>query len=65
MKRFAFFCFLLITTLAYAQNDSIRKIEPRKETSFTSGDVLLIGLAALALLVAIYFLFRRARGTRN
>lgn len=65
MKRFVFFCFLLMATIARAQADSIRKIEPHKETSFTSEDVLLIALAALALLVAIYFLFRRAKGTRN
>lgn len=54
-----------MATIARAQADSIRKIEPHKETSFTSEDVLLIALAALALLVAIYFLFRRAKGTRN
>jgi hypothetical protein len=65
MKRFIVLCFLVITTLAQAQSDSIRKIEPDKKTSFTNQDLILIALAALALLIAIYFLFRRARGTRN
>ena len=65
MKRFLFFCFLLITALSYAQVDSTRKIEPAQETSYTNKDLLLISLVGLALLVAIYFLFRRARGTKN
>jgi hypothetical protein len=56
---------LFFATLAYAQSDSIRAIEPNKKTSYDSKDLILIALAALALLVAMYFLFRRAKGTRN
>jgi hypothetical protein len=65
MKKFFTFCFLFFATLAYAQSDSIRAIEPNKKTSYDSKDLILIALAALALLVAMYFLFRRAKGTRN
>jgi len=65
MKKLLTFCFLVFTALAYAQNDSVRAIEPNKKTSYDSKDLILIALAALALLLAIYFLFRRAKGTRN
>ena len=65
MKRLVLFCLLVFTTMAYAQIDSIRAVEPAKETSYTNKDLLLISLAGLALLLAIYFLFRKTRGTRK
>jgi hypothetical protein len=65
MKKVLTFCFLFFITLAYSQGDSIRAVEPNKKTSYDSKDLILIALAALALLVAMYFLFRRAKGTRN
>jgi len=54
-------CFLLLSTAVYCQLDSTRIIEPNKVTSYTNKDLILIALASLALLIAIYFLFRRAR----
>jgi hypothetical protein len=53
--------FLLVATFLQAQIDSVRKIEPNRETSYDNHDLLLLSLAALAILIAIYFLFRRGR----
>ena len=61
MKKGLLPCFLLLSTIVYSQVDSTRMIEPGKETSYTNKDLLLIALASLALLIAIYFLFKRAR----
>jgi hypothetical protein len=65
MKRLPFFCCLLISTFVQAQSDTARVIEPGQQTSYTNKDLLLISIAGLALLLAIYFLFRRLRKTRN
>jgi hypothetical protein len=65
MKRLLLFCFLLVSTFVYSQSDTSRIIEPGHQTSYDNKDLLLISLAGLALLLAIYFLFRRTRGTRN
>jgi hypothetical protein len=65
MKSAFTFSLLLAAAFAHAQLDSVRQIEPNRQTSFDNQDLLLISLAALAILLAIYFLFRRARRTRN
>ena len=66
MKQVCIFSFCLLTaTFAYAQGDTTRVIEQGQKTSYNNKDLLLISLAGLALLLAIYFLFRRTRGTRN
>jgi hypothetical protein len=65
MKRLVLFCLLLISTMAYSQSDTSGVIEPGQQTSYDNKDLLLISLAGLALLLAIYFLFRRTRGTKN
>jgi hypothetical protein len=65
MKRLLFFCFLSISTFVQAQGDTARVVEPGQRTSYTNKDLVLISIAGLALLLAIYFLFRRVRGTRN
>ena len=65
MKRNILFLSLLISTLAYSQVDSVRAIEPEQETSYDNEDLLLISFAGLALLLAIYFLFRRSKNRRN
>jgi LPXTG-motif cell wall-anchored protein len=65
MKRLILFCFLCITVLAYSQSDTTRVIEPGHQTSYDNKDLLLISFAGLALLLALYFLFRRTRKTRN
>ena len=64
MKHFAAFLLVLITSGAYSQ-DTPRTIEPGHQTSYDNKDLLLISLAGLALLLAIYFLFRRSWGTKN
>ncbi|GEM_PF-1638856 len=65
MKKLITLSFLFFITVAYSQTDSVRPIEPGQQTSYDNKDLLLISLAGLALLLAIYFLFRRARKTRN
>lgn len=65
MKPILTFCLLFLASFANAQLDSLRQVEPERQTSFDNQDLLLISLAALAILIAIYFLFRRARKTRN
>ncbi|HEU4632409.1 MAG TPA: hypothetical protein VFS22_00400 [Flavisolibacter sp.] len=65
MKRLLLVTSLLISALVFAQGDTSGTIEPGHQTSYTNKDLLLISLAGLALLLAIYFLFRRTRGTRN
>lgn len=39
-------------------------VAPEHQTSYNNQDLLLISLAALALLMAMYFLFRRRRHRR-
>jgi hypothetical protein len=58
-------CALPFTFYAFAQTESPRVIEPERKSSYDNEDLLLITLAALALLMAIYFLFRRSRGKKN
>jgi len=65
MKKLLSFLFLLWAELAYSQADSSRMIEPGHQTSYNNKDLLLISLAGLALLLAIYFLFRKTRKTKN
>jgi LPXTG-motif cell wall-anchored protein len=54
---------LLMPFHLFAQ-EAGRQIEPGQETSFTNKDLLLLALAGLAILMAIYFLFRKARKKR-
>lgn len=65
MKHVITICFLFLTAMAQAQLDTVPQVEPNRETSYTNQDLLLISFAALAILIAIYFLFRRVRKTRN
>jgi len=63
MKQLLFILLLLFSFAVKAQ-DTIRQVEPGLETSFSNRDLLLLALAGFAVLVAIYFLFRRARRRR-
>ena len=64
-KLVLFVSALPFTLSSLAQSESPRVIEPEHKTSYDNEDLLLITLAALALLMAIYFLFRRSRGKKN
>jgi uncharacterized membrane protein len=61
MKSILLSAFLLFQLAAFAQLDTAGSVEPYRETSYTNKDLLLLALAGLAILMAIYFLFRRAR----
>jgi LPXTG-motif cell wall-anchored protein len=64
MKRLIFFYLLLINVAASAQNTPAtnpKLPEPDLETSYDSEEILIIALVGLALLLALYFLFRRTR----
>ena len=63
MKKLIAIPALLLAFISGAQ-DTIRKVEPELETSFTNEDLLLLALAGFAVLIAIYFLFRRAKKRR-
>jgi hypothetical protein len=52
--------FMTITT-ANAQIDSIRVIEPDKETSFENYELLIIAIAGFLILLGVYFFFKRSR----
>jgi hypothetical protein len=57
--------FLTIAPLwVCAQTNDLKPVEPEAQTSFTNQDLILIALASFALLIAIYFLFRRAKKRR-
>ncbi|MES2881387.1 MAG: hypothetical protein V4676_04505 [Bacteroidota bacterium] len=65
MKKVLVLCILIISAFAQAQVDSVKVIQPEQENSYNSTDLLLISLAGLAILLSIYFLFKRARGKRR
>lgn len=52
---------LLLPVVALSQPESTRVIEPGQQTSYTNKDLILLAAAAFAVLVAAYFIFRRAR----
>lgn len=64
MKKITLLCILFISAIAQAQGDSTNVVQPEQENSYNSTDLLLISLAGLAILLSIYFLFKRARGRR-
>lgn len=59
MKAFLAFLCLLFFAPAMAQ-DSVDVVTPR-ETSFENYDLLILALVTLAVLIAIYFLWRRRK----
>ena len=61
MKLFFLFCFVFLSHVCFAQIDSIRVIEPDKETSFENYELLIIAVLGLLLLMGIRFLFKRTR----
>jgi hypothetical protein len=62
MKRLLIACLFLLSLSALAQNDTSRAVEPQMETSYDNMELLIIALVGLALLIAMYFFFRKTRG---
>jgi hypothetical protein len=50
--------------LLFAQADSIRKIEPERETSFDNYELLIIAILGLLILMGLRFWFRRRHNKR-
>jgi hypothetical protein len=61
MKYLLLACFSILSFLCYSQADSIRTIEPGRETSFENYELLVIALLGLFLLIGLWFWFKRAR----
>lgn len=67
MRYLALALLLLFQLRMYAQDpvDSTNLVSPNPETgietSYTGSEILLMGLAALAVLIAAYFLYRRRK----
>jgi hypothetical protein len=54
--------FLSVTAIvSFAQTDSIRAIEPDRETSFENYELLIIAILGLLLLMGLRFWFKRTR----
>ena len=51
----------LLSFVSFGQADSMRKIEPDKETSFDNYELLVIAILGLLLLIGLRFWFRRTR----
>ncbi len=56
---------LLSCYFSLAQTDSLKPVEPNKETSYDNQELLIIALVGLALLLVLYFFFRRTRRFRR
>jgi hypothetical protein len=57
--------FIFLTTLVpYASFAQEKPVEPM-QSSYENKDLILLAVAAFAVLVAIYFLWRRAKKRRN
>ena len=62
LKSFFLVCFSLLATAVFAQPiDSVRVIEPDRETSFENYELLIIAIVAFLLLIGLRFWFRRTR----
>lgn len=62
MKYLLLVCFALITVAALSQPiDSVRVIEPDRETSFENYELLIIAILGLLLLMGLRFWFKRTR----
>ena len=64
MKYLVWLYLSFLTRLSFAQ-DSIRKIEPNKKTSFDNYSLLIMAVVGLVLLVVLRFWFKRERERRR
>ena len=61
MKPVLSFYFLFLSLFVQAQTDSIREVEPDRETSFENYELLIIAILGLVLLMGLRFWFKRTR----
>lgn len=61
MKYLLFISFFFCSFFCFAQADTVRMIEPKKETSFTNYEVLWIALLGLLVLIGLWFWFWKTR----
>lgn len=61
MKKSRFVLLLSLLALSSAAQDSLQPVEPGMETSGTNTELLYVALAGLALLLLVYFMWRRRR----
>ena len=59
MKKIISFLLILVLPLLMLAQDT--PVEPGMETSFDNTELLVVALVGLALLLALYFFFRRRR----
>lgn len=61
MKFFLSACFFFTALFSFAQIDSVRVIEPDRETSFENYELLLLAILGLVVLIGLWFWFKRTR----
>jgi hypothetical protein len=61
MKRLPLFLLFFFSLQAFAQADSVRKIEPGQQTNFDKYELLIIAMVGLLLLMGLRFWFKRTR----
>ncbi|WP_121352897.1 hypothetical protein [Flavisolibacter nicotianae] len=61
MKYLLAACFSFPVLFLFAQTDSVRKIEPDKESSFDNYELLVIAIVGFLLLMGLRFWFKRTR----
>lgn len=61
MRYFFALLFSGLTVFCFAQVDSVRVIEPNKETSFDNYELLAVAIVGFLLLVGFWIWLRRRR----
>ena len=62
LRSFFLICLSLLVVAAVAQPvDSIREIEPDRETSFENYELLILAIVGFLLLIGLRFWFKRTR----
>ncbi len=61
MRYLLLFHLFLFSLPLFAQTDSVRKIEPDRETSFENYELLIIAILGLLVLIGLRFWFKRTQ----
>ena len=64
MKRLLLSCFSLFPLSLFAQNDSVRKIEPGQQTSFDKYGLLIVAVVGLLILMILRYWFKHKQNNR-